>query len=134
MAKLIRIHSSVILAVFLSAPVVMAQETDPAKNDPREQPLAPLPAPLPAGKTSVLALNSPLWAGEEIQSVGNDRPVKQCAGANPGSGCERSQFPCAKLQRDVSAGHEFFRGRFCAADRFQLSAGQPGFEPCVKPL
>ena len=73
MAKLIRIHSSVILAVFLSAPVVMAQETDPAKNDPREQPLAPLPAPLPAGKTSVLALNSPLWAGEEIQSVGNDQ-------------------------------------------------------------
>ena len=73
MTKLICIHSWVLLAVFLCGPVVKAQETDPAKNDPREQPLAPLPAPLPAGKTSVLALNSPLWAGEEVQSVGNDQ-------------------------------------------------------------
>jgi hypothetical protein len=73
MAKLIHIHSWVLLAMFLYAPIVKAQETDPAKNDPREQPLAPLPAPLPAGKTSVLALNSPLWAGEEVQSAGNDQ-------------------------------------------------------------
>jgi hypothetical protein len=73
MAKLIRIHSWVLLAVFLCAPVAEAQEPDPDKNDPREQPLAPLPAPLPAAKTSVLALNSPLWAGEEVQSVGSDQ-------------------------------------------------------------
>jgi hypothetical protein len=75
MLKLIRIHSWVLLAVFLCAPAVKAQESDPAKNDSREQPLAPLPAPLPAGKTSVLALNSPLWAGEEIQAAGNDQPL-----------------------------------------------------------
>ena len=75
MAKLIRIRGWVLLAVFLYAPVVQAQETDPAKNDPREQPVAPYLAPLPAGSTSVLALNSPLGQTEAIQVAGNDRPL-----------------------------------------------------------
>jgi len=75
MAKLIRIRGWWLLAMFLYAPVAQAQATDPAKNDPREQPVAPYLAPLPAGSTSVLALNSPLGAGEEVQSAGNDQPL-----------------------------------------------------------
>jgi len=35
MAKLIRIRVWLLLAAFLYTPVVQAQETDPAKNDPR---------------------------------------------------------------------------------------------------
>jgi hypothetical protein len=76
MAKLIHIHGCVLLAAFLYAPVIQAQETAPAKNDPREQPVAPYLVPLPAGSTSVLALNSPLGAGtEQVQLAGTDRPL-----------------------------------------------------------
>ncbi len=75
MAKLIRIRVLVFFAMFLCASVVQAQATDPAKNDPREQPLAPYLAPLPAGSTSVLALNSPLGTGEQVQAGGNDQPL-----------------------------------------------------------
>jgi hypothetical protein len=75
MAKLIPICGWMLLGVFLSAPVVQAQETDPAKTDPREQPVAPYLAPLPAGSTSVLSLNSPLGAGQEIQLAGNEQPL-----------------------------------------------------------
>jgi hypothetical protein len=75
MAKLIRIRVWLLLAAFLYTPVVQAQETDPAKNDPREQPVAPFLAPLPAGSTSVLALNSPLGAGEQVQLAGNAQPL-----------------------------------------------------------
>lgn len=75
MAKLIRMRGWVLFVVFLYVPVVQAQETDPAKNDPREQPVAPYVAPLAAGRTSVLALNSPLGQTEAIQVAGNDRPL-----------------------------------------------------------
>lgn len=75
MAKLNRIRGWMLLAVFLSAPAVQAQETDPGKTDPREQPVAPYLAPLPAGSTSVLSLNSPLGAGQEIQLAGNEHPL-----------------------------------------------------------
>ena len=75
MAKLIRIRGWMLLVAFLSVPVVQAQETDPAKNDPREQPVAPYLAPLPAGSTSVLSMNSPLGAGQEIQLAGNEQPL-----------------------------------------------------------
>jgi len=75
MAKLTNIRGCALLALFLYAPLLQAQETDPAKNDPREQPVIPYPPPLPAGSTSVLALNSPLGAGVEVQSAGNDQPL-----------------------------------------------------------
>jgi hypothetical protein len=75
MAKLIRVHGWLLLAAFLYVPIAPAQETDPVKNDPREQPVAPYLAPLPAGSTSVLALNSPLGAGEQVQSAGNEQPL-----------------------------------------------------------
>src|SRR5580704_11050243 len=75
MAKLIRIRGWMFFAMFLCASVVQAQATDPAKNDPREQPVAPYLAPLPAGSTSVMALNSPLGAGEQVQAGGNDQPL-----------------------------------------------------------
>jgi len=75
MAK-IRIAGWVLFTVFLRVPALEAQETDPAKTDPREQPAAPYLAPLPAGSTSVLALNSPLGAAtEQAQLDGNDRPL-----------------------------------------------------------
>jgi hypothetical protein len=75
MAKLTRIHGWVLLLALLYVPFSRAQETDPAKNDPREQPVAPYPAPLPAGKTSVLVLNSPQGMTEELQIAGNNRPL-----------------------------------------------------------
>jgi len=75
MAK-IRIAGWVLFTVFLRVPALEAQETDPAKTDPREQPAAPYLAPLPAGSTSVLALNSPLGAAtDQVQLDGNDRPL-----------------------------------------------------------
>jgi len=70
-----RIQGWVLFTMFLAAPVAGAQETGPAKNDPREQPVAPYPAPLPAGSTSVLALNSPAGGTSDVQIAGNDRPL-----------------------------------------------------------
>ncbi len=75
MAKLMRIQGWVLFTMFLAAPAAGAQETGPAKNDPREQPAAPYPAPLPAGSTSVLALNPPPGATSDVQMAGNDRPL-----------------------------------------------------------
>jgi hypothetical protein len=75
MAKLIRIRGWVLFATLLFTPAAQGQGSDPAKNDPREQPVAPYLAPLPAGSTSVLALNSPLGAGQEVQLAGNDQPL-----------------------------------------------------------
>jgi len=75
MAKLTRIRDLVLLAAVLYVPVVKAQETDTAKNDPRAQPVAPYPAPLPAGSTSILALNAPPETSEEPQLAGNNRPL-----------------------------------------------------------
>lgn len=106
MGKLTRIHSWVLLALFLYAPVVKAQETDPAKNDPRDQPLAPLPAPLPAGKTSVLGLNSPLWAGEDIQSAGTDQPLSgvQAPTLGPVAGVRNFLVPSFSATTQLATG------------------------------
>lgn len=75
MAKLFRIHSWVLLLVIPYVPAVHAQQSDSAKNDPREQPVAPSPAPLPAGSTSVLTLISSQSATAEVQVAGNNRPL-----------------------------------------------------------
>lgn len=75
MAKLTRIHGWVLLLAMLYVPFSRAQEADPAKNDPREQPVAAYPAPLPAGRTSVLAMNSPEGPNEEVRVSGNNRPL-----------------------------------------------------------
>src|ERR1700730_13383964 len=75
MAKLVRIHSCVLLLVILFVPAVQAQQSDSAKNDTREQPVAPSPAPLPAGSTGVLALISAQAPTEEVQAAGNNRPL-----------------------------------------------------------
>jgi hypothetical protein len=75
MAKLKRIHGWALVAAFLCGPVVQAQESDPAKNDARERPVAPYPAAMPAGSSSVFALNPPQGATEEIQLAGSDRPL-----------------------------------------------------------
>ena len=75
MPELIRLRGWALFAVLLYGSVAQAQGPDPAKNDPREQPVAPFSAPLPAGSTSVLALNSPQGAGEEVQAGGNDQPL-----------------------------------------------------------
>src|ERR1700688_156154 len=75
MANLIPIRGWLLFMVLFYAPVLQAQETAPSKNDPREQPVAPYLAPLPAGSTSVMALNSPLGAGEQSQARGNDKPL-----------------------------------------------------------
>jgi len=76
MAKLIRIHGWALLAVFLYAPIIQAQGTDATRPEPGEQPAAPYLAPMPAGSTSVLTLNSPLGgATDQVQLAGNDRPL-----------------------------------------------------------
>ena len=75
MAKLIRARGWVFFAVLLCAHAAQAQQSDPAKVDPREQPAAPYVAPLPAGSTSVMALNSPIGAGEQVEVPGNDQPL-----------------------------------------------------------
>jgi hypothetical protein len=80
MAKLIRKHSWVLLLVLFNAPAVLAQETDPTKTDPtkpdpREQPVAPYAAPVPAGRTSILAPNFPPGQNDEVQLAGNDQPL-----------------------------------------------------------
>ena len=75
MTKLFRIHSWVLLLVIPYVPAVQAQQSDSTKNDPREQPVAPSPAPLPAGSTSVLALISSQVPTAEVQAAGNNRPL-----------------------------------------------------------
>jgi hypothetical protein len=75
MAKLMRIKGWLLLAGLLCVSAIRAQETDPAKNDSREQPVAPYPAPLPAGSSSILAPNSLQGMSEEVQLAGNDRPL-----------------------------------------------------------
>jgi hypothetical protein len=75
MVKPICIHGWGLLAVMLCAPAVQAQQTEAAKNDPREQRVAPIPAPLPAGSTSVLALNPGQAPTNEAQSTGNNWPL-----------------------------------------------------------
>jgi hypothetical protein len=75
MVKLTRILGCVLLVVVLHVQTGQAQDIDPTKNDPREQPVTPYPAPLPAGSSSVLALNSPLGTTEQVQIAGNNRPL-----------------------------------------------------------
>jgi len=64
-----------LLAAILGVPSVQAQGTDADKNDKREQPVAPYTPPLPAGKTSVLAMNLPQGAAEETELAGNNRSL-----------------------------------------------------------
>ena len=71
MAKQIRIHRWVLLAAILYVPAVQAQGTDSDKNDPREHPVAPIPALLASGSTSESALNPTA----EVQTATDDRPL-----------------------------------------------------------
>jgi len=92
MAKLIRVRGWVLFAVLLYVPVVQAQETAPGKNDPREQPVTPYLAPLPAGSTSVMTLNSPLGAGEQVQVGGSDQPLSSVQAPTLGSAVGARNF------------------------------------------
>lgn len=75
MLKPIRIHGWVLLAATVFAPAVHAQQTDAPKNDPREQPVAPFQATLPARITGVLALNSDQPPTEEVQATDRNWPL-----------------------------------------------------------
>ena len=75
MGELTRISGWVLLVTVLFVPAVQAQETDADKSDKREQPVTPYAPPLPAGKTSVLAMNLPQGATEETEVAGNNRPL-----------------------------------------------------------
>jgi hypothetical protein len=92
MAKLIRMWGWVLFAVLLCRPAVQAQEADPAKTDLREQPVAPFAAPLPAARTSVLALNSPIGTGAEVQSAGNDQPLSGVQAPTLGSAVSAQNY------------------------------------------
>jgi hypothetical protein len=71
MVKLVHISYWVLIAVVLCAPTVLAQGTDAAKPEPGVQPVAPYQPPLPAGSTSILALNP----SSEIPVAGDNRPL-----------------------------------------------------------
>jgi hypothetical protein len=71
MAKLARIFYWVLLAVIVCVPAIRAQGTDESKPEPAVQPVAPFQPPLPAGSTSILALNP----SSEIPVAGDDRPL-----------------------------------------------------------
>jgi hypothetical protein len=72
-----RISGWVLLVAVLFVPAAQAQGTDEdkEKNDKREQPVTPYAPPLPAGKTSVLAMNLPQGANEETAAAGSNRPL-----------------------------------------------------------
>ncbi len=73
-----------VVAAVLCAPAARAQGTDGPKPEPGVQPVAPYQPPLPAGSTSVLALNP----NSDIPVDGADRPLSgvlaQTLGANLG--------------------------------------------------
>jgi len=71
MAKLNRIHGWTLLALMLYVPAIQGQGTDSEKNDPREHPVAPIPAFLASGSTSESAVNPTA----EVQAAGDDRPL-----------------------------------------------------------
>jgi hypothetical protein len=75
MARLIHICGWALLTATLYLPSVQAQGTDEDKNEKREQPVAPYAPPLPAGKTSVLAMNLPEGSTGETEIAGNNRPL-----------------------------------------------------------
>jgi hypothetical protein len=106
MAKPILIWGWVVLAVLLNAPAVQSQETAPSKNDPREQPVAPFVAPLPAGSSSVLALNSPLGAGEQVQVGGSNQPLSgvQAPTLGPAVGARNFLAPSLSATSQFSSG------------------------------
>jgi hypothetical protein len=73
-----------LVAAVLCVPAARSQGTDAAKPEPGVQPVAPYQPPLPAGSTSVLALNP----NSDIPVAGDDRPLsgvqEQTLGANLG--------------------------------------------------
>jgi hypothetical protein len=71
MAKLIRILGWALLAEILCVQAVPAQGTDGAKPDPREQPVAPYSAALPAGSSSIMTSDS----NAGVQAAPGDRPL-----------------------------------------------------------
>src|ERR1700687_2717411 len=104
MIKLVRSHGWVLLLVILYVPAVQAQQTDSAKNDPREQPVAPSSAPLPAGRTSVLALDSPPGAIEEVPVAGNNRPLSgvQEPTLGPNMGARNFLLPSISVMSQIA--------------------------------
>jgi hypothetical protein len=104
MTKLMRIRGCVLFTALLAAPAAWAQETGPAKNDPREQPVTPYPAPLPAGSTSVLVLNSPEGATGDVQMAGNDRPLSgvQVPTLGPAAGARNFLVPSFSATSQLS--------------------------------
>ena len=84
MTKVARFLYAVLLAAVLCVPAVWAQGTD-AKPEPSVQPVAPYQPPLPAGSTSLLALNP----NSDIPVEGDDRPLSgvqdQTLGPNLGA-------------------------------------------------
>jgi hypothetical protein len=104
MIKLVRSHGWVLLLAILYVPAVQAQQTDSAKNDPREQPVASSSAPLPAGSTSVLALDSPQGSIEEVQVSGNNRPLSgvQEPTLGPNMGARNFLLPSISVMSQMS--------------------------------
>jgi|HubBroStandDraft_2_1064218.scaffolds.fasta_scaffold11014_2 hypothetical protein len=76
MTKVARFLYGVPLAAVLCMPTLRAQGTDAAKPEPSVQPVAPYQPPLPAGSTSILAVNP----SSDIPVAGDDRPLSGLQG------------------------------------------------------
>jgi hypothetical protein len=85
MTKVPYFLSGVLLIAVLCVPAARAQGTDAPKPEPGVQPVAPYQPPLPAGSTSILALNP----NSDIPVAGDDRPLSgvqdQTLGPNLGA-------------------------------------------------
>ena len=75
MANLTRIRVWTLLAVIPCVSAVQAQQTDPAKNDPREPPITPYPAVMPSGGTSDSALDLSQAPLSSVQVAADERPL-----------------------------------------------------------
>jgi hypothetical protein len=104
MAKLMRIHGWVLLVVILYAPAVQAQQTDSAKNDPREQPVAPYPALLPSWSTSKSGLDFPQAPTAEVQAAADNRPLSGVQGvaAGPNLGARNFLVPSINVTSQLT--------------------------------
>jgi hypothetical protein len=88
MANLIRIRRWLLLGMILSVPAVQAQQTNPAKKELREQPVAPYPAILLSTNANESELEIPQAPTGEVQLAANNLPLsgvqEQTLGPKPG--------------------------------------------------
>lgn len=102
MTRVAYILSAVLFAAVLSVPAGRAQGTDAAKPEPAVQPVAPYQPPLPAGSTSILALNP----NSDIPVGGDNRPLSGVQGETlvPNLGARNVLVPSFTVVSQMAVG------------------------------